>query len=52
MINCLVIIFIYLELLKFMYINNYMLIYVKFLKSSDHLDILHTDAYMPTLHTL
>ena len=25
-----------------------MLIYVKILKSSDHLDILHVDAYMPS----
>ena len=27
-----------------------MLIYVEILKSSDHLDILQADAYMPTLH--
>ena len=27
-------------------------IYVKILQSSDHLDVLHTDAYMPTLHIL
>ena len=52
MINCVVIIVTYLKLLKFKYINNYMLIYVKILKSSDHLDILHVGAYMPTLHTL
>ena len=47
-----VIIVIQLKLLKFKYINNYMLIYVNTLNSSDHLDILPVDAYMPTLHTL
>ena len=52
MINCVVITVIYLILSKFKYINNYMLIYVKILKSPNHLDILHADAYMPTLHTL
>ena len=31
---------------------NYMLIYVKILKSSNCLDILHADTYMPTLHNL
>ena len=39
-------------LLKLKYINNYMLIYVKTLNSSDCLDILHADAYMPALHNL
>ena len=29
-----------------------MLIYEQILKSSDHLDILHVDAYMPTPHNL
>ena len=48
--NHVVIIAIYLKLLKFKYVNNYMLIYVKILKSSNHLDILHLDAYMPTTH--
>ena len=33
-------------------LNNYMLIYVKVLKSSDCLDILYVDAYMPDLHIL
>ena len=42
----------YLNLLKFKYINNYMLIYVKILKLLDHFDILHADSYMPTLHIL
>ena len=42
--NSVVIIVIHLKLLKFNYINNYMLIYVKILKSSHHLDILHTDT--------
>ena len=43
---------IYLKLSKFKYINNYMLVYVTILKASNCLDILHVDAYMPTLHTL
>ena len=47
-----VIIVIHLKLLKFKYINNYMLIYVKILISSDHLDILYADVYMPTQHNL
>ena len=51
-IYCVVIFVIYLKLLKFKYVNNYMLIYVKIFKSSDCLDILHMDAYMPTLHIL
>ena len=50
--NSVVITVIHLRLLKFKYIYNYMLIYVKILKPSDHLDILHVDAYMPTLHNL
>ena len=50
--NGVAIIVIHLKLLKFRYINNYMLIYVKILKSSDHLDILHADVYMSTLHNL
>ena len=32
------------ELSKFKYVSNYMLIYVKILKSSDCLDILYMDA--------
>ena len=32
-----------LKFVKFKYISNYMIIYVKMLKSSDHLDILHAD---------
>ena len=52
MTNCVVIIVIHLKLLKFKYVNNYMLIYVKILKSSNCLDILHVDAYMPALHIL
>ena len=35
---------IYLNLLKFKYICNYMLIYVKILQPSDHLGILHVNA--------
>ena len=50
--NSVVIIVIYLKLLKFKYNNNYMLIYVKILNSSDCLDILCADAYMPALHNL
>ena len=34
----------HLELLTFKYVGNYMLIYVKILKLSDHLHILHADA--------
>ena len=43
--NYAVIIVICLEVLKFKYVNKYMLIYVKILKSSNCLDILHT--WMP-----
>ena len=50
--NSIGIIVIHLRLFKFKYISNYMLIYVKILKSSDCLDISHVDAYMPTLHNL
>ena len=50
--NYALIIVIHLKLSKFKYVNNYMLIYVKILKASDHLDILHVDTYMPTLHNL
>ena len=42
--NDTMIIVIHLKLSKFKNIHNYMLIYVKILKSSDHLDILHVDA--------
>ena len=38
------IIVIHLKLSKFKYICNYKLIYVKILKSSDHLGILHVDT--------
>ena len=38
-----VIILKHLELLTFKYIGNYMLIYVKILNLSNHLDILHAD---------
>ena len=34
----------HLEMSKFKYVSNYMLIYVKILRLSDCLDILHTDA--------
>ena len=49
MINYVMIIVIHLKLSKFKYVNNYMLIYVKILHSSDHLDILHADTHMPVL---
>ena len=52
MINPVIIMVIYLTLLKYKYINNYMLIYVKILKSSNCIDILNADAYMPALHIL
>ena len=42
----------YLNLLKFKYVNNYMLIYVKILNLPNCLDILLADTYMPALHIL
>ena len=51
-INYAMIIVIHLKVLKFKYVNNYMLIYVKILKSSDCLDIILVDTYMPALCTL
>ena len=42
----------YFKLLKFKYVSDYMLIYVKILKSSNCLDILHADAQLPALHIL
>ena len=48
--NSIVIIAIHLRLLKFKYINNYMLICLNILKSSNHLDISQADVYMPALH--
>ena len=50
--NSVVIIVIHLKMLKFKYINNFMLLYVKILKPANQLDILHVDAYMPALHNL
>ena len=37
---------------KVKYMNNYMLKIAKNLRSFDHLDILHVDAQMPSLHNL
>ena len=51
-INDVMIIVIYLKLFQLKYVNNYMLIYGKILKSSNHLDILHVNAYIPTLYIL
>ena len=49
MVNYALLIVIHLELSKFKYVSNYMLFYVKNLKTSDHLDILYVDTYMPIL---
>ena len=42
--NHMITIVIHLKLSKFKYISKYMLIYVKILKLSDHLDILYADT--------